>query len=61
MSTQAIVATVGNGTMSRTFSDTATDGQFDNNILTDDVAQTNLGLVMPTATVNNVAVEYTAG
>jgi len=61
MSTQAIVATVGNGTMSRTFSDTATDGQFDNNILTDDVAQTNLGLVMPTATINNVGVEYTAG
>jgi len=61
MSTQAITAFVGNGSMSRAFSDTATDGQFQNNILTDDVASTNLGLVMPNATIDNCQVTYTAG
>ena len=44
MTTQNISAVVGNG-CSPTFSDTATDGQWTGNILTDDVAETNLGLV----------------
>ena len=61
MTTQAITACVGNGNMSRTFAATATDGQFQSNLLQDDVASTNLGLVMPNTTINNCQVEYTAG
>ena len=61
MTTQSITATVGSGSFSRTFSDTATDGQWDGNIMTDDVAQTNLGLVMPNRMIDRVQVEYTAG
>jgi len=61
MTDQTVTASVGNGVFSRTFTDSATDGQWSNNILTDDVAQTNLGLVMPLRTINNVAVKYTAG
>lgn len=61
MTTQGITAVVGSGAFSRTFSDTATDGQWDGNILTDDVAQTNLGLVMPNKAIDHVQVTYEAG
>jgi len=61
MTTQAIEAVVGSGTFSRTFSDTATDGQWTGNILTDTVAETNLGLVMPNQTIDHVQVNYTGG
>ena len=61
MTTQTITAVVGNGSFSRTFSDTATDGQWTGNILTDDVAETNLGLVMPGQTIDTVQLNYTAG
>ena len=61
MTTQNISAVVGNGMFTRTFSDTATDGQWTGNILTDDVAETNLGLVMPGQTIDHVQLEYTGG
>ena len=61
MTTQAVTATVGSGNFSRTFSDTATDGQWTGNILTDDVASTNLGLVMPGQTIDHVQVNYADG
>lgn len=61
MTTQAISAVVGSGMFSRTFSDTATDGQWTGNILTDDVAETNLGLVMPNQRIDHVQVNYAAG
>lgn len=61
MTTQDITAVVGSGMFSRTFSDTATDGQWTGNILTDDVAETNLGLVMPNQTIDHVQLEYTSG
>jgi len=61
MTTQAITATVGSGRFSRTFSDTATNGQWTGNILTDDVASTNLGLVMPGQVIDHVQVSYAAG
>jgi len=61
MSTQAIKDVVGNPSMSRAFTATATDGQFQNNILVDEVASTNLGLVMPNATITNCQVNYSAG
>lgn len=61
MTTQAIQAVVGSGSFSRAFSDTATDAQWTANILTDDVAQTNLGLVMPNQMIDTIQVNYTAG
>ena len=61
MTTQAIKAIVGSGSFSRAFSDTATDAQWTGNILTDDVAQTNLGLVMPGQMIDRVQVNYTEG
>ena len=61
MTTQAVTATVGSGMFSRTFSDTATDGQWTGNILTDSVANTNLGLVMPGQNIDHVQVNYSAG
>jgi hypothetical protein len=61
MSTQAITAIVGNNSMSKSFSDTATDGQYDGNILLDDLGSNPLGILMPNTTINHVAVVYTAG
>ena len=61
MTTQAISAVVGSGTFSRTFADTATDGQWTGNILTDTVAETNLGLVMPNQMIDHVQVNYAGG
>jgi len=61
MTTQGITATVGSGMMSREFTATATDGQWDGNILTDSVANTNLGLVMPNRMIDRVAVQYEGG
>jgi len=61
MTTQAISAVVGSGTFSRTFTDTATDGQWTGNILTDSIASTNLGLVMPNQVIDHVQVNYAAG
>lgn len=61
MTTQAITAIVGNNSISKTFSDTATDGQWDGNILLDDLGQNPIGILMPGAMINYVAVTYTAG
>jgi len=61
MTTQAISAVVGSGMFTRTFTDTATNGQWTGNILTDDVAETNLGLVMPNQAIDHVQVNYTSG
>jgi len=61
MTNQATSAIVGSGTFSRTFTDTSTDGQWTGNILTDTVAETNLGLVMPNQTIDHVQVNYTGG
>ena len=61
MTTQAITAIVGNSRMSKTFSDTATDGQWDGNIMLDDLGNNPLGILMPGTTINHVCVVYTAG
>jgi len=47
--------------MSKTFSDTATDGTFDGNILLDDISSNPLGLIMPGVTINKICVQYGAG
>ena len=61
MTTQAVVASVGNNMMSKTFSDTATDGQWDGNIMLDDLGNNPLGILMGGVTVNRVCVQYAGG
>jgi hypothetical protein len=61
MTTQAIAAVVGSGSLAREFTDTSTDDTWNGNILTDAVAGTNLGLVMPGRMIDHVQVTYEAG
>ena len=61
MTTQATTAIVGNAMMSKSFSDTSTDGQWDGNILLDDLGSNPLGLLMSGTTINHVCVTYAAG
>ena len=61
MTTQAITAIVGNSRMSKTFSDTSTDSQWDSNIMLDDLGNNPLGILMPGVTINHVCVVYTGG
>lgn len=57
----AITAVVGGQQMSKQFSDTSTAGKWDGNVLLDTVSSSNLGLVMPGAGIDHVAVTYDAG
>jgi len=59
MSTQAVTSIIGNPSMTRVFSATATDGQFNN--LNDQTTQTNLGLTMPGRSINYVCATMTSG
>ena len=59
MSTQAVTATVGNGKISKIFGGTVTDGVWTN--IKDTISDTNLGILIPRAVVNNVQAEYTGG
>jgi len=61
MTSQAITAIVGNSRMSKSFSDTSTDGQWDGNIMLDDLGNNPLGILMPGTVINHVCVVYTAG
>lgn len=61
MSTQTVNAIVGNSKMSRSFTDTATDGVFQSNLMLSSLSGTNLGLEMPGEVIDFVSVEYTAG
>ena len=59
MTTQAVAASIGNPNMTRLFSATATDGQYNN--LNDTVTSTAIGLSMPGRQVNYVCATITAG
>ena len=61
MSTQAVTAIVGNSRMSKGFSVTATDGQWDGNIMVDDIGSNPIGILIPGTTIDKVCVQYTAG
>ena len=61
MSTQSVTAIVGNNSLSKVFSDTATDSQWDGNILLDTLGSNPLGILMPRTMINYVAVTYSAG
>lgn len=59
MTTQDVTAIIGNPSMTRVFSATATDGQYNN--LTDSVTTTALGLTMPGQVVSYICATYTSG
>jgi hypothetical protein len=61
LSTQSVKATVGNGQYARTYSDTATDGQWTGNVLLDDLASNNLGLTQAGQAVTHLPVQYEGG
>lgn len=61
MTTQSIEAVVGNNSMSKVFTDTSTDGQWDGNTCTDQLSSQQLGIIMPGVTINHVQVRYTSG
>jgi hypothetical protein len=59
MTNQAVAASIGNPNMSRLFSATATDGQYNN--LNDTVTSTAIGLSMPGRSISYVCATITAG
>ena len=59
MTTQAVAASIGSPAMSRLFSATATDGQYNN--LNDTITSTAIGLSMPGRSINYVCATVTAG
>ena len=61
MTTQAMVGFIGNKTMSRSFSDTATDDKWDQNLMLSTNSSQNLGLEMAGVTVDWISCTYTAG
>lgn len=62
MSTQSVKATVSNGKMARTFTDTATDGVvFLTNNLLDDNSSQNIGILIPGQTIDQIQMTYTGG
>ena len=61
MTTQAITAALSNSMMSKVFTATATDQQWDGNTLTDSLAAQQLGILMPGSTINRVQLRYGAG
>ena len=61
MTTQDIQATVSNPTMGKVFSKSATDDQWDGNTLTDTLSQQQVGILMPSTTINRVQLQYTGG
>ena len=62
MTTQSIKCRLGNNSLTRTFTDTATDGTvFNGNSLLDDVASQQAGILLPGVTINSIQMTYTAG
>lgn len=61
MTSQTVTASVGNNTFSKIFTVSATDGQWDGNFMLDTLSSTNLGILIPRATINHVCVQYAGG
>ena len=61
MTTQGTQVTVGNQRMSKIFTLTATDGQWDGNVLTDSISSQSIGILIPNTPINYAAAEYEAG
>jgi len=61
MTTQAVSITAGNGSMSKIFTLTATDGKWDGNVLTDSISSQSIGILIPNATLTYAQAQYEAG
>jgi len=61
MTTQTVTAVVGNDSFSKVFTVSATDGQWNSNFMLDTLSSTNLGILIPRATINHVCVQYAGG
>jgi hypothetical protein len=61
MSTQGTQVTVGNARMSKIFTLSATDGQWDGNVLTDSISSQSIGILIPNTPINYAAAEYESG
>jgi hypothetical protein len=61
MTTQETQVTVGNARMSKIFNLTATDNQWDGNVLTDSISSQSIGILIPNTPINYAAAEYEAG
>ena len=61
MTTQTVVANVGNASMMKSYTDSATDDTFAANIMLDSIASQPLGILQPGSTIDRVNVLYTAG
>jgi hypothetical protein len=61
MSNQTVVANVGNASMMKSYTDSATDGTFAANIMLDSISSQPLGILQPSSRIDRVNVLYTAG
>lgn len=61
MTTQNVSITTGNSSMSKIFTDAATDGVWSGNVLTDTIAAQSIGILIPNATLTFAQAEYEAG
>lgn len=61
MSEQVIQATVSNPSMGKVFTKTATDDVWDGNTLTDSLSSQQIGILMPSTSINRVQLQYTGG
>jgi len=61
MTTQAVSITTGNGSMSKIFGLTATDGKWDGNVLLDSISGQSIGILIPNAPLTFAQANYTGG
>jgi len=61
MTTQAVSVTTGNPAMSKIFTDSATDGVWSGNVLTDTISAQSIGILIPNATLTFAQAEYEGG
>ena len=61
MTTQGVSITTGNGSMSKIFTLSATDGQWDGNVLTDSISSQSIGILIPNAPLTFAQANYEAG
>jgi len=61
MTTQTVVANVGNASMMKAYADSATDDTFAANIMLDAISSQPLGILQPGSRIDRVNVLYTAG
>ena len=61
MTTQGVTITAGNSSISKIFSDSATDGVWSGNVLLDTISSQSIGILQPNVTLEWVQPEYEAG